>query len=108
MKLVVIESPYAGEIERNTNYAREAMRHSVLKGEAPIASHLIYTQPGILRDGVPNERKNGTECGFAWWRVAELIAFYEDFGWSPGMNAAMERALICGKPFEIRSINRGM
>lgn len=47
MRIVVLESPYAGDIERNTNYARDCMRDSILRGEAPIASHLIYTQAGI-------------------------------------------------------------
>jgi hypothetical protein len=26
-------------------------------GEAPFASHLLYTQPGVLCDGVANERE---------------------------------------------------
>jgi hypothetical protein len=48
MKLVIIESPYAGEVEANVAYARACMRDSLGHGEAPIASHLLYTQPGIL------------------------------------------------------------
>ena len=72
---VIIESPYAGDIERNTAYARRAMRDSLNRGENPIASHLIYTQPGILDENKPEERKRGIDAGFAWWNVADLIVF---------------------------------
>lgn len=106
MKRVIIESPYAGDIQSNLNYARRAMSHSIHMGEAPLASHLLYTQPGILRDEIPDERRLGIECGYTWWRQAELIAFYEDLGWSPGMDAAMTRALMVGIPYEIRSVHK--
>lgn len=42
------------------------MRDCLERGEARIASHLRYAQPGILRDGVPEERRLGIEAGFAW------------------------------------------
>ena len=29
---------------------------------------LIYTQPGILRDEVPEERQRGIDAGLAWRR----------------------------------------
>ena len=54
MKLVVIESPYAGDIEENEKYARECMRDAILRGEAPIDNHqtcLLYTSPSP-RDGL--------------------------------------------------------
>ena len=63
MKLVVIESPYAGQIARNVEYARACMADSLRRGEAPIASHLLYTQPGILRDEVEGERELGINAG---------------------------------------------
>jgi hypothetical protein len=50
MKRVILGSPYAGDIERNISYARKCIRHSLSLGEAPIASHLLYTQEGILDD----------------------------------------------------------
>lgn len=105
MKLVVIESPYAGAIEANTEYARRAMRDSLDRGEAPTASHLLYTQPGVLDEGIAGERALGIAAGFAWWQVAELVAFYVDRGWSPGMIAAYNRALTAGTPTEIRTID---
>lgn len=104
MALVIIESPYAGDIERNTTYARRAMRDSLMRGENPIASHLLYTQPHILDENKPEERKRGIEAGFAWWRFSDLIAFYTDYGWSAGMKAALERADMHGKLREYRFI----
>lgn len=104
MRLVIIESPYAGEIEANVAYARTAMRDSLNRGEAPIASHLLYTQPGILCDELPDERRLGIDAGLAWRRVAEYAVFYIDRGWSSGMRQARDIYRKEGFPFEIREI----
>lgn len=104
MSLVIIESPYAGEIDANVAYARAAMRDSILRGEHPIASHLLYTQPGILRDEIPEERERGIAAGLAWRAVAEFAVFYTDRGWSGGMLAARDVYEREGFPFELRSI----
>lgn len=104
MRLVIIESPYAGDIEANVAYARAAMRDSLDRGEAPIASHLLYTQPGILRDEVADERQWGIDAGLAWRRVAECAVFYTDRGWSGGMQAAREVYYREGFPFEERTL----
>jgi hypothetical protein len=57
MKLVILESPFAGDVERNTLYARHALKDSLMRGEAPIASHLLY--PQVLDDLIPSERQLG-------------------------------------------------
>lgn len=85
MKLVILESPFAGDILRNVLYARACVRDALLKGYAPIASHLLYTQPGILDDAVPEERTHGIEAGLAWRKVAEGSLVYVDRGVSSGM-----------------------
>jgi len=90
MKRVIIESPYAGDIQRNVNYARACVRDSLMRGEAPIASHLIYTQAGILNDEIPEERQHGIDAGLAWKDVADLHVFYIDLGYSPGMRYAKQ------------------
>ena len=108
MRLVIIESPYAGDIEANTEYARACVRDSLNRGEAPIASHLLYTQPGILRDEVPDERQWGIDAGLAWRRVAELAAFYTDRNWSGGMIAARRLYREEGFPYEVRSLTDGL
>lgn len=104
MKLVIIESPYAGDIEANVAYARAAMRDSLERGEYPIASHLLYTQPGILRDEVPEERQWGIDAGLAWRAVAEKAVFYIDRDWSGGMIAARCVYRKEGFPMEERSL----
>lgn len=104
MKLVIIESPYAGDVERNVEYARRAMADSLSRGEAPIASHLLYTQPGILDDDKPEERALGIAAGLAWRTVATFAAFYIDRGCSPGMKAALDTYRRDGIPVVIREI----
>ena len=105
LKLVIIESPYAGDVEANVEYARAAMRDSLNRGEVPIASHLLYTQPGILRDEVPEERQWGIDAGLAWRSVAELAAFYVDRNWSGGMLAARKLYREEGFPYEVRTLD---
>lgn len=105
MKLVIIESPYAGDIEANRAYARRAMRDSVMRGEAPLASHLLYTQPGVLDDGIEAERDLGIEAGLAWGRHAELTAVYADLGISNGMRRGILRATDEGRPVEYRRLD---
>lgn len=104
MKKVIIESPYAGDVEVNVRYARKCVKHSLSLGEAPIASHLLYTQEGILDDDNPEERKLGINAGLAWLDVAELHVFYADLGWSKGMEAAWNKSLIEARSVEIRYI----
>ena len=106
MKRVILESPYAGNIERNIEYARAAVHDSLMRGEAPIASHLLYTQDGVLDDTVPNERQLGIDAGHAWMEAAEAVVFYVDLGMSKGMQAAAIRAGEIGKPCEERYIWR--
>jgi hypothetical protein len=93
----------------NVAYAREcgiALRNtdSLRRGEAPIASHLLYTQPGVLDDLVPAERAQGIEAGLAWGRVADAAVFYVDRGWSNGMRAALDRHQAEGRPVEQRTL----
>lgn len=105
MKLVILESPYAGDVERNVAYARAALADCLRRGEAPIASHLLYTQPGVLDDDKPAERALGIEAGLQWGRVAEMAVFYIDLGWSNGMRAALERHKSENRVWELRHVN---
>lgn len=118
--LTVIESPFAGgkprglldrltlgparRQARNVRYARAAVRDSLLRGEAPIASHLLYTQPGILRDDVPDERQVGIDAGLSAGALARRSAVYVDLGMSQGMRYGMKAAHTAGRPCEIRTI----
>lgn len=106
MQLVIIESPYRGrtdsEQERNVIYLRMCLRDSILRGEAPFASHAIY--PFVLNDEDSAERDLGIRLGYEWWRAASLVAFYTDLGWSEGMLAAGKRVKTSGLKWEERSI----
>ena len=102
MKRVIIESPYAGDVERNTAYARAAMLDSLRRGEAPFLSHLLYTQ--VLDDTVPADRRVGIDAGLAWGGVATLTAVYQDLGVSTGMLEGMSYATLAGRPIVYRTL----
>jgi hypothetical protein len=103
-KRVIIESPYSGEVERNKAYLKVCMLDSITRGEAPYASHKLYTD--VLDDNDKDERRLGIELGFAWLKVADLVAFYIDFGMSPGMLACWTdlKTLKFRVPFEKRRV----
>jgi len=107
-KLVLIESPFRGdsyeETRDNILYARLCVRDSLLRGEAPYASHLFYTQTGILNDTIEEERIRGINAGLAWGANAELSAFYMDRGDSSGMKYGRINAKECGRRIEERSL----
>jgi hypothetical protein len=104
MKRIVLESPYAGNVERNIAYAKLCVKDMLKRGEAPIASHLLFTQPGILDDLKPEERKLGIEAGQAWLTVAEGINFYVDFGVSNGMKWTLGVVEKLQRPYQFRNL----
>jgi hypothetical protein len=104
MRLVILESPYAGDIDANVAYARACVRDSLLRGEAPIASHLLYTQEGVLRDEVPEERQHGIDAGLAWKAVAHASVVYVDRGVTAGMEYGIAAAVAAGIPVEYRTL----
>ena len=87
---VIIESPFAGDKERNIKYARQCLLDSLMRGESPIAFHLLYTQ--VLNDDIEQDRVKGIMRSFEWQRSADLIAFYTDYGMSKGMEMAEENS----------------
>ena len=92
MRLVIVESPLRGDFVRNQRYARLCLLHCLQRGEAPLASHLLYAHSDILDDAVPQERTLGMEAGFAWGEKADLVAVYTDLGISSGMLDGVKRA----------------
>ncbi len=103
---VIIESPYAGDIKRNLMYLRACMHDCLIRGEAPFASHGLYTQPGVLDDGHPEERTKGIEAGFAWREAAEKTVVYTDEGISGGMRYGVKDAEDKGRPIEYRELGK--
>lgn len=102
MRLVIVESPYAGDIEKNLTYLRECMRDCFSRGEAPFASHGLYTQPGVLDDGNQAERVKGMEAGFEWGSAADATVVYLDRGLSRGMAEGIKAAREELHPVELR------
>jgi hypothetical protein len=112
VRRVIVESPFAGKspeaAERNLRYLRACLRDCLLRGEAPFASHAIYTQPGVLDDAIPAEREHGIQAGFAWRSAADATVVYEDLGISGGMaygiDHANELAKVEGHDVEFRTL----
>ncbi len=109
MKRVIVETPFKGttldEQEANITYAR-ACAHDCLVNhdEAPFLSHLLYTQPGILDDGIAEERQLGIDAGLVWGEMAEATIVYTDRGISRGMEYGIENAKKAKRPIVFRSL----
>jgi len=101
---VIIESPFRGDTIRNLRYLRACLHDSLMRGEAPFASHALYTQPGVLDDTIEAERVRGIAAGYSWGIVSDLFVFYIDLGWSLGMQEAYELCSRNHYRLEIRSL----
>lgn len=102
MRCVLLESPFAGDIQANIAYARACVRDCLLRGESPIASHLLLTQDGVLDDSHPAERAHGINAGHAWMHRADAVVVYTDRGISNGMRVGIKLACFYGKVVEYR------
>lgn len=103
-RCVVIESPYAGDMEENIKYARRCALDCAKRSEASMASHLYYTQ--FLDDLVLADRELGIRLGLAWAARADAQVFYTDRGWSRGMIAALTIPSVPGRQIVFRSLNK--
>jgi hypothetical protein len=119
-RLVILESPFApascpqggcggpcaprfpGGCRLLLSYGRAAVADSLRRGEAPMASHLLYTQ--ALDDTRPAERRLGILAGLAWGRAAAATVVYADWGVSEGMAEGVARARAEGRPVEERRL----
>lgn len=105
MTPVIVESPFAGDVERNLRYLRACLADCLARGEAPFASHGLYTQPGVLRDEEPSERLKGIRAGFA---IAQALGapsvVYTDLGVSKGMELGIEHAREWDRVIVYRSL----
>lgn len=102
MKLVILESPFAGAVEKNIEYARKAMKDCLYRNEAPMVSHLLYTQ--CLDDEITHERELGIEAGLAFKDVVNKTVVYADLGISKGMQYGIDIAIKNGREVEYRYI----
>ncbi len=104
MRRVIVESPFSGDVERNTDYARRCLHDCLQRGEAPFASHLLYTQPHVLDDTISAERQLGIDAGLEWGGQAEATVVYTDLGMSVGMQYGIRRAFTEGRLVEYRTL----
>lgn len=95
MKLIYVASPYAGDIEQNTEFARKACRHVMNEGHAFFAPHLLY--PQLLDDSNPQERQAGLDMGLAMLLRCDELWCYGD-RISHGMHLEIEEAVRIGIP----------
>ncbi len=105
-EVVQLESPFgapdAEGVIRNVAYGLVAMRDSLTRGEAPFASHLLYTQ--MLDDTVPDERTLGIYAGLAIGEAARATVVYNDLGISRGMQLGIDHAHTLERPVRYRSL----
>jgi uncharacterized protein DUF4406 len=101
-RIVFVSSPYRGEVERNIDYARRALRSCLLRGEVPFAPHLLYTQPGVLSDDDELEREAGIRAGTDILRLCDAMIVFRDYGISTGMQFEIDLAKDWGIPIEYR------
>ena len=112
-RFVDVESPYMNESEaqvrKNLLYARACVRDCLMKGEIPFASHLFFTQPGILDDNVPSEREKGINAGKNLIESLPGIVtvVYHDLGISRGMSDGIARAKRNKRNIEYRILGDG-
>lgn len=109
MKIVCLESPFkpsaadiatyvgrysaADLLRQNLIYARMLLLNSLLQGETPVASHLLYTQVWSEK---PELRDAGIKAGIEMHKRSDLVALGVDLGVSSGMKLASDHATLIG------------
>lgn len=111
MRRVIIESPFAANETASEAEHKAYLQRCILdcfnQGEAPFASHQMYTE--ALRDSNEVERRLGIEAGFGWRPQADATVVYTDYGISRGMalGVAHAQGLAAGRSHSIEYRNIG-
>lgn len=101
----IVESPFAGDIERNVEYAAEAISALVLEGKyAPMASHLLYTR--MLDDDNQDERMLGIDAGLNYGAKAEETIIFVDRGLSTGMKYGVINAEKANRKYSFATLSQ--
>lgn len=107
-KATVILSPFMAEDPSRANamarYAKRCVQDSLLKNEAPVASHYFYYE--VLNSNLSIERDIGLQSQLTWVQHAELIAVYIDMGITQAMDLAINVAKLANKKIEFRKIGK--
>lgn len=106
VKLVVIESPWAGldAGPQAKHYLKQCIRDSIARGELPWASHAMFAWTEALYEGDEEQRAEGLILNKKMILRADMIAIYTDKGKSAGMKDAETWAKMHGKNVEYRTI----
>lgn len=93
-RCVFICSPFSADNDadffRNIEYAQDATRDAISRGESPYTPHLFLTQ--VLKDEDPQERALSLEISKRFLMRCDGIAVYLDHGVSPGMRGEIAAA----------------
>ena len=93
--IVYVASPFAGDIDQNTENARQYCRFAVSKGYLPLAPHLHF--PQFLDENDPKERKLGLQFALILLdKCDELWVFGNRI--SEGMSREIDHATVIGIP----------
>lgn len=102
----ILVTPFMAEDPSNASkmnrYAIRATKDSLNKNEAPLASHLFFSE--VLNVKNPIERDIGLHSQLMWMRSAKLVAVYSDFGITPAMQTVINAATQLSKKIEYRTI----
>lgn len=89
MKIIYVASPYAGDIEKNTEFTKTACRFVMNEGHAFFCPHLLY--PNILDEHNSKERQLGLDMGLAMLQSCDELWCFGDHI-SHGMMNEIEEA----------------
>lgn len=95
---------YKKLVNKNLEYARQCCHWVFEQNGVPFASHLFYTQEGMLDDTNQEERKKGIEAGFFIGVFAEKVCVFYDKGISKGMKLGVQKALERDQDIEFVSL----
>lgn len=100
---IIFESPFAGDINENTEYASRCIRELLMyHNKAPMASHLIYTR--FLNDFDAKERQLGIDSGLLFGQHASETIIAVDRGLSKGMEYGIINAINAGRKLTFFSL----
>lgn len=114
-EIVMIESPYSGDIDRNVRYLQLAMLETgVIYGQLAYASHSYMTQHPLHKnyfvcDYNPKwdvlTRDQAIEMSQRMRHRCDQTIFYTDLGWSSGMKAALKYCRDHNLSYSERTLN---
>ena len=115
MSIVILESPYSGDIQKNVAYAQRAMNDARERGEIVIMPHLLWTQHYLSPlhfvcdwDDKYEVKNGGREESLKQIhllrKMADKVIFYTDYGISSGMQDGLDQCKSENIPFEERLI----